>query len=316
MSALTGAAWERVRDGSSDLDPAAFSGWVSGVNLTAEGTAAFVQQQRVAARYFQTLGMPPAMGREFEAAEDVPGGPAVAVLSHELWERTFHSDPAIVGTAIRLKGEPHTVVGVMPPGFESSVPADVWTPLRPSRTGEGGGANYEVVARLPKGMSWDVANAQLGGLAQPESEGGSRSRFGLIPLNRGLTWEMRQPLLMLLGAVVLMLLVGSANLAGLQIARALARRPENRHSAGSGRGNGGDSAADADREPGPGSHGRASRTGPGRRGTGCAPGPDASPFRHLAVVPSGQARPDRGCRAHGPGHGGVRTCARAPGSAA
>lgn len=227
-SAVDGAAWERIRDGADFLERAVFSDWPAGVNLSAEGAADHVQQQRVSARFFSTLGVSPLVGREFQEAEDVQGGPAVAILSHDLWQRTFDGDPSIVGETIRLKGEAHTVIGVMPAGFQSSVPADVWTPLRPSRRGEGGGANYRILVRLPPGMTRAEAEARVGGIepVQPSGADAPERRFGLVPLNQALTADMRQPLLLLLGAILVMLLVGCANLAGLQIARALARRPE------------------------------------------------------------------------------------------
>lgn len=227
-NAVDGATWERIRDNTDVLERAVFSDWPAGANLSADGTAVYVQQQRVSAGFFRTLGVPPFIGREFEAAEDVPGGPAVAILSYGLWDRTFDQDPRIVGRTIRLKGEPHTVVAVMPKGFRSSFPTDVWTPLRPSRGGEGSGTNYKVLIRIPPDMSWEQADARIGSIetARPSHPDAPDIRFGLVPLNRALTADMRQPLLLLLGAILIMLLVGCANLAGLQIARALARRPE------------------------------------------------------------------------------------------
>ena len=86
--------------------------------------------------------MAPEVGREFTDDEDRVNGPAVAVLSHALWVRAFNADPSIVGRSITLRGEPHTVVGVMPAAFHWSTPVDVWTPLRPSPQGEGSGENY------------------------------------------------------------------------------------------------------------------------------------------------------------------------------
>ncbi|MGD8869028.1 MAG: ADOP family duplicated permease [Gemmatimonadales bacterium] len=227
-NAVDGAAWERIRDNTDVLERAVFSDWPAGVNLTADDAAAYVQQQRVSAGFFRTLGVPPLIGREFESSEDRPGGPAVAILSHQLWRSTFDGDPEIVGRTIRLKGEAHTVVGVMPAGFQSSFPADVWTPLRPSRSGEGSGTNYKVLIRIPPGMSWEEADARIGAIEPATSSQGDAPdiRLGLVPLNDALTADMQQPLLLLLGAVLLMLLVGCANLAGLQITRSLARRPE------------------------------------------------------------------------------------------
>jgi hypothetical protein len=135
-----GAMFESVRDHVPSLEVAAWSG-VSGVNFAGEGRLEFVQQQRVSAGYFHVLGIEPQFGREFTRAEDVAGGPALVVLSHEFWQRVFHGDASAVGKPINLRGEPYTIAGIMPRGFRSGQQVDVWTPLRPSRTGEGGGSN-------------------------------------------------------------------------------------------------------------------------------------------------------------------------------
>ncbi|MGD8321360.1 MAG: ADOP family duplicated permease [Gemmatimonadota bacterium] len=227
-TAVDGRAWERIRDEGAPLERAVYSGWVRGVNLATDRAAAFVQQQRVGAGYFSVLGVPPVLGREFDAAEDAPDGPPVAILSHDLWARTFGADPDIVGKSIRLKGETHTVVGVMPAGFSSPGSADVWTPLRASRTGEGGGSNYAVLVRFPQGMSLDEADARMASIEPPPStaEGAPERRFGLVPLDQAWSATVRLPLLILLGAIGLMVVVGCANLAGLQIARSLSRQAE------------------------------------------------------------------------------------------
>ncbi|MGW8264918.1 MAG: ADOP family duplicated permease [Longimicrobiales bacterium] len=239
-TSVDGHTWERIRDEGDPLQRAVYSGWISGVNLSTESASAFVKQQRVGAGYFRTLGVLPQLGRGFEAAEDVPDGPAVAVLSHGLWTGTFGGDPEMIGRAIRLKGETHTVVGVMPREFRSEADADVWTPLRASRSGEGGGTNFTVLIRVPEGMSVQEAEARLASVHPPRStlEDAPELRFGLVPLNEALTAELRLPLLILLGAIGLMLVVGCANLASLQIARALARRTEmaTRQALGSGTG--------------------------------------------------------------------------------
>ncbi len=239
-TAVDGRTWERIRDEAGVVERAVYSGWVRGVNLSTGAAAAFVNQQRVGAGYFQTLGVLPARGREFEAGEDLPGGTPVALLSHGLWSRTFHADPDIVGSTIRLKGEAHTVVGIMPPDFESPAEADVWTPLRPTTTGEGGGTNYTVLVRIPPEMTMQEAEARLASLRPPPalSEEAPELRFGLVPLDESQTADLALPLLVLLLAVGLMLVVGCANLAGLQLARFLARRPEmaTRQSLGSGTG--------------------------------------------------------------------------------
>jgi hypothetical protein len=158
---LTGATWEAVRDHAERIDAAPFSDWVTGVNLFADGRASNVDQQRVGAGFFGVLGVRAALGRSFTTEEDVPQGPAVAVLSHGLWARAFGADPDVLGRSILLRGEPHTVVGVMPEGFRSTAPAEVWTPMRASTTGEGAGQNYRVLVRLRPGVSWQEAEAEV-----------------------------------------------------------------------------------------------------------------------------------------------------------
>lgn len=239
-TAVDGQTWERLRDEGGDLQRAVYSGWVKGVNLSTESAATFVGQQRIGTGYFRTLGVSPRMGREFEAFEDVPGGPPVAILGHGLWTRTFGQDPDILGRTIRLKGEAHTVVGVMPADFVSEAEAEVWTPLQPSTSGEGSGTNYTVLVRVPRGMTVAEADTRLSAVETPrsDSEDGSEWRFGLVPLDEVQSAGVALPLLVLLGAIGLMLVVGCANLAGLQIARSLARRGEmaTRQALGSGAG--------------------------------------------------------------------------------
>jgi predicted permease len=224
---LTGRTWQRIRD-QGPFEHAVYSDGAGGVNLTTSQAAAYVRQQRVGAGFFHVLGVPPELGREFDASEDVPGGPAVAILSHGLWTRTFGGDPEIIGRTIRLKGEAYTVVGVMPADFRSDTKADVWTPLRATTTGEGGGANYTVLVRFPPGMTFQEADARMSSIQPPQSsnENAPTLRFGLVPLDAALTAGLRLPLLFLLGAIALMLVVGCANLAGLNIARSLARQSE------------------------------------------------------------------------------------------
>ncbi|HEX4497428.1 MAG TPA: ABC transporter permease [Thermoanaerobaculia bacterium] len=225
-----GAVWETVSRQSRALD-CAVNGDTSGVNLAAGDKPEYVKQQRVSAGFFRVLGIHPALGRELSGDEDRPGGPAVAVLSHALWRRAFAADPQVIGRAIRLKGEPYTVVGVLPATFQSSVRADLWTPLRPSTTGEGEGTNYEIIARLRPGASWVQANSELAALSgtalahfrYPPSVLG---RLAILPLQRGQTLSLRAPLLLLWAAVSLVLLIGCLNVAGLLLARSAGRSRE------------------------------------------------------------------------------------------
>jgi predicted permease len=242
-SGLDGATFLAIRDNAKMIDVAAqgAGGWGVGVNMVAQGRAANVRQSRVSAGYFRVLGVPPFMGREFTAEEDRAGGPPVAILSHALWTRVFNRQADIVGSPIALRGEPYTVVGVMPASFNAGAPTDVWTPLFPSVTGEGGGINYALYARLRPGASWEQASAELGQVATPVIANNYSKdavlRCSLTPLQSAETVDIRQPLLVLWGAVGLVLLIACVNIAGLLIARSGMRTREiaTRMALGSGR---------------------------------------------------------------------------------
>ncbi len=217
---------------------AAAEGMEGGVNLEAGSSVQYVQQLRVSSKYFDVLGIPPQMGRSFTREEDRPNGPAVVVLSNHLWRTTFHSDPHIVGKAIRLKGAPFTVVGVLPRGAQAPLnegvtqAVDVWTPLQPSTTGEGQGTNYGVLLRLKSGSTWAQADAQLERLALTRFEKylarnhDASVHLEGMPLQQSEAEPMRPAVFGLMVAVGFILLIACANLAGLGLVRAQRRSGE------------------------------------------------------------------------------------------
>ena len=234
---VDGQTYEMVRDQVPAVTAAA-EGMESGVNLQAGSSVRYVQQLRVSSKYFDVLGIPPRMGRSFTREEDRPNGPAVVVLSNSLWRTTFHFDPHIVGRAVRLKGAPYTVVGVLPRGAQSplnegvSQAVGVWTPLQPSTTGEGEGTNYGVLLRLKSGSTLQQADAQLGRIKpaslvrEATANAGMSFRLEVLPLQESQAGPLRPAVLGLMVAVGFILLIACANLAGLALVRAGRRSGE------------------------------------------------------------------------------------------
>ena len=238
----TGATWLAMRDRATTFDAAVFSTWPAGVNIAGPGQASFVQQQRVGAGFFKVLGVAPFLGREFTADEDRAGGPPAVILSHSLWRTMFGSDPAVVGRTVMIRGEAATITGIMPPGFRGGAEADLWTPIRPSTTGEGEGENYLILVRVHPDAAWARADAEIRQIGADVTRtrqlpSGTSLTFSLDPLQQGLTADLRSPLLMLWGAVGIALLIACVNLAGLLLARGSARSREiaTRIALGSGR---------------------------------------------------------------------------------
>jgi len=227
-----GATWEALRAGTAEtLDLATTVGIGQGVNFVAGDQPSFVKQQRVSAGYFRVLGVMPEVGRPFTEEEDRVNGPAVTVLSHGLWTRVFNRDPGIVGRTVMLRGERYIVVGVMPASFRSESPVDLWTPVRPCARCEGGGENYTIIARLKDGVTWPQADGQVAASTRAVVEDRYKRDTGhvgirIVPLQRGKTADLREPLIVLWSAVGVVLLIGCVNIAGLLLARARTRAPE------------------------------------------------------------------------------------------
>jgi putative ABC transport system permease protein len=192
-----------------------------------------VSQALVAANFFQTVGVQPALGRGFVAGEDQPGREREVILSDRLWKRRFGADRAIVGQSIRFDDQDFQVIGVMPASYDFPLATDVWTPiaLTPQQRHSRQGGMMVSVARLKPGRTLAQASSELDSigarLAASYPDTNKSRRFMLWPAYRFLVdYETTQYLLMLLGSVAFVLLIACVNVANLQFARATGRLRE------------------------------------------------------------------------------------------
>jgi putative ABC transport system permease protein len=228
--------WDYQRLSRVFAHMAVFDSAGKGYGLGSGGPAREAEQVsgvRVTADFFAVLGVEPFLGRGFLPEEETRGKDRVVVLSYGLWERRYGADRGLIGRAIRIDGEDHTVVGVMPRGFEFQfwsgrrelwVPAG-WTPGDYGRSSH----SFVGIARLRPGVTLAQANADLGiiarGLAaQHEEDRGSGASARLLS-SFGL--ERAQGIsAALLMAVAFVLLIGCVNVANLMLARGAERRKE------------------------------------------------------------------------------------------
>ena len=158
---IDGEQWELLRDDVPSLISAVSSFSASAVNFQAGAYARPVREGYVTANSFDLLRVAPVLGRSFSIDEDRPGGAEVIVLGYSLWRTAFGGRAAILGSTVRLKGELYTVSGVLPEGATTPLHADVYTPLRPSRQGEGQSANDLSLVRLRDGATWQQAADEM-----------------------------------------------------------------------------------------------------------------------------------------------------------
>ncbi len=224
---------ELQRDGRSWTSMAAFATWSP--TLIGTGDAERLEGMHVTARFFETLGIRPALGRDFRPEEDARGANRVVILTHAMWQRRFGGDRDVIGKHISLDGVDEEIIGVLPATFENLLDpsTDLYAPLG-YNTSLGWACrtcrHLRVVARLRNDVSRDAALTEL-------------DRFGASLLRRfpsdfdtggmlqttiaeTVSRDIRPALLAVFGAVSLLLLIAGANVANLFLGRAVQREGE------------------------------------------------------------------------------------------
>jgi predicted permease len=198
---------------------------------------------QVTAGFFDIIGYHPAIGRDFQAADEIPGNNDVVILSHGLWMRRFGSDPAVIGRSIRLSGKSFRVVGVLPEGVQHvgstyrsyghGEPVDIWSALvvsREERPELRFSHYFNVIARLGPGVNWAEMDADLHRTRQsvarrypsPPSPWHPRA----VPLKNEIVGTAESTLVALESAAVVVLLLACINVAGLLLGRGVVRGRE------------------------------------------------------------------------------------------
>jgi predicted permease len=181
--------------------------------------------------FFDVMGVRPALGRTFLPDEQQEGGSAAVIVSHGFWQRTLGGDPQFAERTLTFNDRVHSVVGVMPPGFDFPSATNLWVPRElsptlPSRTAH----NWRVIGRLASGATVEQAQAQASAVARELKDQLGDDTWmmdaAVVPLREQLVGRVRAGLMLLLGASALLLLIAGANVANLLLARATAREGE------------------------------------------------------------------------------------------
>ena len=197
------------------------------VTITGAGEADRVPGMQVTASLGEVLRVQPAMGRWFSESEDQANANKVTVLSHSLWRTRFGADPAILGKPITLNGEPHEVIGVMPESFAFRA-GQLFLPVAQALDPATRGSHWLLTyARLKDGVTVEQAQREMRAMGETlAKEFGNNHGVDVQSYYEVVVGNIREPLQILMGAVLLVLLIACANVSNLLLASGLSRRRE------------------------------------------------------------------------------------------
>jgi predicted permease len=199
-------------------------------NLATGDGADWVQGATVSWTMFHVLGIKPALGRDFQEEEDRVGAPKTLILSDRVWRDRFAARPGAIGESIMVNGVPHTIIGVMPPGFEFPSEAGAWTTMQTDPMRNRGNHSWQVMGRLKPGATVDLARTDLNRVAESLAAQYPTSNQGwgvdVETLRENQSGDVKPVLMIMMASVAFVLLIACANVANLLLARAAARSKE------------------------------------------------------------------------------------------
>jgi macrolide transport system ATP-binding/permease protein len=222
--------WQAQNKSFSSLDIYTGVGYLL---RTSSGTEA-VKGERVSGRFFQTLGVSPMLGRDFDPGEDRPGGPNVVLLSYEAWTNRFGARREVVGQTIDLDNQPYTIIGVLPQSFSFALSgsAEFWVPINTLSPHEHSRTFYAFlgIGRLRDGITVQSARAEMRTISkqlqQQYAITGHDLNASVAPFSEVVIGDVRPILLMLFGGASLLLLIACVNVSSLVLVRSESRRHE------------------------------------------------------------------------------------------
>jgi predicted permease len=230
LSYLDYLDWKRLNTVLSSMD--VFTGW--GALLSTPTGTEPVPAERVSAGFFRTLGVAPALGRDFHPGEDSLSAPNVVLISYGFWQRRFGGRKDVIGQTVKLSGVLHTVIGVLPKDFEFALgySPEIWAAMKPDNDCEKHRDchNLYAVGRLKDGVSVRTALANMQSIARqlenqyPDSNRGRGASVML--LSEMIVGEIRPILLLLLSGAGLLLLIACVNVSSLLVVRSESRKRE------------------------------------------------------------------------------------------